>query len=101
MVYINSIRKYFCCFLTAEVDKHRRAMVSSEGQVGVSPEFMTSKSMAHPFGEPLFYPPTSHTPSQQKHAPKKGFFEELWPAFFVQKLSGIFPYHVSPTGKFL
>jgi hypothetical protein len=88
-------------FLTAEFYKHRRVMITSERQVGVPPEFITSKSTAHPFGEPLFYSPASHTISRQKHSPTNGFFEELRPILFVQKISGIFPYHVSPTGKFL
>jgi hypothetical protein len=75
-------------------------MTTSGRQVSVSPEFMTAKSGAHLFGEPLFYPPTSQTVPQHKHAPINVFFEELWPTMFVQKLLGIFPYEVSPTGKF-
>jgi hypothetical protein len=91
----------FLLLFTAEADKRIRVMMTSGRQVAVSPGFMTSKSAAHPFGEPLFYPPTPRTLSRQKHAPTNGFYEELWPLFFVQKLCGIFPYHVTPTGKFL
>jgi hypothetical protein len=85
----------------AESDRHRRAMMTSERKVAVSPEFMTSKSTAQLFVKPLFWPPTYHATSRQKNAQTNGFFEELWPLLFVQKLSGIFPYHVTPTGKFL
>jgi hypothetical protein len=98
-IMVSTYRNNLVASFTAEFRKLGRMATASERRGRACAEVTAPKSASRLFGEPLFYPPTPHEATRQKHASANAFFEELWPIFFAQKILGIFPYDVTPTGK--
>jgi hypothetical protein len=74
--------------------------LTSDWQGYVSPKYRVSPSAAHLVHvEPSFYMPAPHKGSQNKKETRNVFYEEMWPIFFLLKLTGMFPYCVSSSGK--
>jgi hypothetical protein len=74
--------------------------LTSDWQGYIPPKYRVSPSAPYLVHvEPSFYMPAPQRYSRNKKATRNVFYEQMWPLLFIQKLTGIFPYYVSSTGK--